>query len=53
MNRDPAQQGKDHIMKVLESIGGVVVGVVTLLILAVGALFAVGSIGRYLKAKSM
>ncbi len=40
-------------MKYVESIGGVVVGVVTLLILAVGALFAVGSIGRYLKAKSM
>lgn len=40
-------------MKYLESIGGVVVGVVTLLILAVGALFAVGSFGKYLKARSM
>jgi hypothetical protein len=40
-------------MKVLEVIGGVVLGSVSLLILLVGAIFAFGSIGRYLKAKSM
>jgi len=40
-------------MKALEVIGGVVLGSVSLLILVVGAIFAFGSMGRYLKTKSM
>ena len=40
-------------MKALEAIGGVALGSVSLLILVVGALFAFGSLGRYLKAKNM
>ncbi len=40
-------------MKPLEFLGGVVLGGVSLLVLLVGSLFAFGSIGRYLKAKSM
>jgi hypothetical protein len=40
-------------MKPLEVIGGVVLGSVSLLILVGGALFTFGSLGRYLKTKSM
>jgi hypothetical protein len=40
-------------MKALEIIGGSLIGLVTLLILAVGALIAFGSIGRYMKNKSI
>jgi hypothetical protein len=40
-------------MKVLEFIGGVALGGVSLLVLLLGSLVAFGSIGRYLKAKSM
>jgi len=40
-------------MKVLESIAGIAIGTVSLLILGVGALFAFGSMGKYLRAKSM
>jgi hypothetical protein len=40
-------------MKVLEVLGGLLVGVVTLLILLVGSLFAIGSMGKYIRNKSM
>ncbi|SIN71143.1 hypothetical protein SAMN05444166_0325 [Singulisphaera sp. GP187] len=40
-------------MKVLEVIGGLALGMVTLLILVVGSLFAVGSMSRYVRNKSM
>jgi hypothetical protein len=40
-------------MKVLEVLGGAVVAVCSVIILAVGSVFALGSIGRYMKAKSM
>jgi hypothetical protein len=40
-------------MKVLEAIAGVVVGLVTFVILGVGSLFAFGSMGRYMKNKSI
>jgi hypothetical protein len=40
-------------MKALEVLGGVALGLVTLLVVGVGSLFAFGSIGRYMKAKSM
>ena len=40
-------------MKVLEAIAGVLIGLATLLILAVGALFAFGSMGRYVRNKNM
>ncbi|AGA28686.1 hypothetical protein [Singulisphaera acidiphila] len=40
-------------MKVLEVFAGLAIGVVTLLILVVGSLFAVGSMGKYIKNKSM
>jgi len=40
-------------MKVLEMIGGFLLGTATLLVLGVGCLFAFGSMGRYLKSKSM
>ena len=44
---------RSPVMKPLEFLGGVVLGGVSLLVLLVGSLFAFGSIGRYLKAKSM
>jgi hypothetical protein len=37
----------------IEVIGGVAIGTVSLLILVVGALVAFGSLGRYMKIKSM
>jgi hypothetical protein len=40
-------------MRVLEWLAGFLLGLVSLLILLVGSLVAFGSIGRYLKAKSM
>ena len=40
-------------MRVLEAIAGFVLGFVSLLILLVGSLVAFGSIGKYLRAKSM
>jgi len=40
-------------MRALETIGGFLLGIVSVLILVVGSLFAVGSIGRYLKTKNM
>jgi hypothetical protein len=40
-------------MRVLEFLGGVVIGIVSMLILVVGALFTLGSMGRYMKIKSM
>ncbi len=52
-NPVPQPEKGDHRVKYLETIAGVVVGVISLLILLVGALFAVGSFGRYLKARSM
>lgn len=46
-------QSRSFPMKVLEVIAGVALGAVTLLILAVGSLFAVGSMGQYVRNKSM
>jgi hypothetical protein len=40
-------------MKALEALGGFALGVVTLVVVAVGSLVAFGSMGRYLKAKNM
>jgi hypothetical protein len=40
-------------MRVLEFLAGVVIAVLSLLILLVGSIFALGSIGRYLKVRSM
>jgi hypothetical protein len=40
-------------MKVLETLAGAVVAVVSVFILLAGSLFALGSIGKYMKAKSM
>jgi hypothetical protein len=40
-------------MKALESLGGLALGVASLLVLVVGSIFAFGSVGRYLKAKGM
>ena len=40
-------------MKFLEVLGGIAIGLVSLLILGVGGLFAFGSMGRYAKNKSM
>ncbi len=40
-------------MKVLEILAGSVIAVASMLILLVGSVFALGSIGRYIKAKSM
>ena len=40
-------------MRALEAIAGFFIGPVTMLILAVGASVAFGSIGRYMKNKSM
>jgi hypothetical protein len=40
-------------MKALEFTGGVLLGGVSLLVLLLGSLVAFGSIGRYLKTKSM
>ena len=40
-------------MRVLEAIGGVCIGLVTLLILGAGGIFAFGSMGKYIRNKSM
>ncbi len=40
-------------MRVLETLAGAVVAVISVFILMAGSLFALGSIGRYIKAKSM
>jgi hypothetical protein len=40
-------------MKVLEVVGGFLLGAVTIVVVAVGGLFAFGSMGRYLKVKNM
>ena len=40
-------------MRILEAIAGVMIGIVTLLILVVGGVFAFGSMGKYLRNKSM
>jgi hypothetical protein len=40
-------------MRVLEALAGAIVAVCSVLILLVGSVFALGSIGRYMKAKSM
>jgi hypothetical protein len=40
-------------MKVLEAIAGSVIAVLSMFILLAGSLVAVGSIGRYIKAKNM
>jgi hypothetical protein len=40
-------------MRVLEAIAGVCIGLVTLLILCVGGIFAFGSMGKYIRNKSM
>ncbi|WZO98779.1 hypothetical protein EP7_000369 [Isosphaeraceae bacterium EP7] len=41
------------IQDIAEFLAGVVIALVTLLILAVGALFAFGSMGKYIRNKSM
>lgn len=46
-------QSRSPLMKVLEVIAGLAVGVVTLLILVVGSLFAVGSMGQVIRNKTM
>ncbi len=40
-------------MRILETLAGAVVAVITVFILIAGSLFALGSIGRYIKAKSI
>jgi hypothetical protein len=40
-------------MRILEAIAGSLIGLVTLLILGVGGIFAFGSMGKYLRNKSM
>ena len=40
-------------MKALEVLGGIALGGVSLLVLLLGSLIAFGSLGRYIKAKSM
>ncbi len=51
---DPVPLKGDHDMKALETLAGAVVAVVSVFILAGRVqLFAFGSIGRYMKAKSM
>ena len=40
-------------MKVLETLAGAVIAVFTVLILLVGMLFAVGSMGKYIRNNSM
>lgn len=40
-------------MRALEFIGGIVLGLISLCVLLIGSLVAFGSIGRYLKTKSM
>ncbi len=40
-------------MRILETLAGAVVAVISVFILMAGSLFALGSIGRYIKAKSM
>jgi hypothetical protein len=40
-------------MKVLETLAGAVIAVLSAVILLVGMLFAVGSMGKYMRNKSM
>ncbi len=40
-------------MKVLEILGGIVLGLLMMLTLLIGSLFAVGSIGKYYRNKRM
>ena len=40
-------------MRVFEAIAGFLIGLVTLLIVGVGGIFAFGSMGKYVKNKSM
>jgi hypothetical protein len=40
-------------MKVLETLAGAVVAVLSVLVLLVGMLFAVGSMGKYMRNKAM
>jgi hypothetical protein len=40
-------------MKVLEFLAGLVIALLSTIILLFGMMFAVGSMGRYIKAKSM
>jgi hypothetical protein len=40
-------------MRVLETVAGFVIGLVSLLVAGVGALAAFGSIGRYIRMKNM
>ena len=40
-------------MKVLETLAGAVIAVLSVLILLVGSLFAVGSMGKYIRNKAM
>jgi hypothetical protein len=40
-------------MRILETLAGAVVAVLSVFILAVGSLFALGSMGRYIRAKNM
>jgi hypothetical protein len=44
---------RSSIMRVLEAIAGIFIGLVTLLILVVGGIFAFGSMGRIVKNKNM
>jgi hypothetical protein len=40
-------------MRILEFISGAVIGLLTFFVLILAVIFSVGSMGRYLKAKSM
>jgi hypothetical protein len=40
-------------MKILETIAGAVVAALSVFILLIGSLFAVGSMGKYIRNKSM
>jgi hypothetical protein len=40
-------------MKFLEAVAGALVALLSLLILLVGSVFALGSIGKYIRAKNM
>jgi hypothetical protein len=47
------QNERNTRMKVLETLAGAVLAVFSVLILLVGMLFAVGSMGKYIRNKSM
>lgn len=40
-------------MKILETLAGAVIAVLTVVILLVGSIFAVGSMGKYVRNKSI